>query len=56
MISLLAAEVVNPLPVPGIMFGVLAFGIFALIGAITWSYRDLANRNSHKSSGTGAQH
>lgn len=56
MISLLAAEVVNPLPIPAIMFGVLTFGIFALIGAITWSYRDVANRSSHKSSGTGAQH
>ena len=25
-----------------------AFGVFLLLGIITWSYRDVANRHAHK--------
>ena len=57
MLSVLASgEVVNQLPFPGILFGVIALSVFALFGAITWSYRDVANRHSHKNSGSEAQH
>jgi hypothetical protein len=55
--SILASgEVVNELPFPGILFGVIAFTLFLILGAVTWSFRDVANRHSHKSSGTGASH
>lgn len=51
MIRILAeAEVVNPLPFPGIVFGAIAMGTFILLGFITWSYRDVANRHDHKAS------
>lgn len=57
MVTFLAAgEVVTQLPIPGIFYGVIAFGIMGLFGAITWSFRDVANRNSHKGSSSEAQH
>jgi hypothetical protein len=40
------------LPFPAVIFGVIAIGVFVLLGAITWSYRDVANRHDHKSSGS----
>ena len=57
MIRILAeAEVVNPLPFPGIVFGAIAMGIFLLLGFVTWSYRDVANRHDHKNSGSEGHH
>jgi hypothetical protein len=38
------------LPVPSVVFPIVAIGLFALLGAVTWSYRDVANRHV----GTGA--
>lgn len=40
------------LPFPSVIFGVIAIATFVLLGAITWSYRDVANRHDHKSSGS----
>ena len=34
------------LPVPSVVFPVIALGVFALLGIVTWSYRDVANRHS----------
>jgi hypothetical protein len=57
MIRILAeAEVVNPLPFPGVVFGAIAMGIFLLLGFVTWSYRDVANRHDHKNSGSEGHH
>ncbi len=42
------------LPFPAFYFGVIAMGVFVLLGFITWSYRDVANRHDHKSTGSGA--
>ncbi len=44
------------LPFPGIFFGVIAMGVFLLLGWITWSYRDVANRHEHKVDDSKAPH
>lgn len=44
------------LPFPAIVFGVIAMAVFLVLGAITWSYRDVANRHEHKTSGSKANH
>ncbi len=57
MIRILAeAEVVNPLPFPGVVFGAIAMSVFLLLGFVTWSYRDVANRHDHKSSNSEGHH
>jgi hypothetical protein len=43
------AEGASELPFPTFVTGVIAMGIFILLGLVTWSYRDVANRHSHKS-------
>ena len=48
----LAAAEGNALPVSSVVFPLIAAGIFALLGAVTWSYRDVANRHSNTSSGS----
>ena len=45
----LADEVVNQLPFPGVFFGLIAFAIFMTFGFVMWSYRDVANRHPKKS-------
>lgn len=47
------------LPMPSIFFGAIAAAVFVLLGVITWSYRDVANRHDHKvggAAGHGAGH
>jgi hypothetical protein len=57
MIRILAeAEVVNPLPFPGVVFGAIAMAVFLLLGFVTWSYRDVANRHDHKDSDSKGHH
>jgi len=60
MIAILIAEDViiyhSELPMPALLFGAIAFALFLVLGAITWSYRDVANRHSHKTSGSKAGH
>jgi hypothetical protein len=60
MISILIAEGVivhhTEIPIPALLFGAIAFASFLVLGAITWSYRDVANRHSHKTSGSKAGH
>jgi len=38
---------------PPIAFGAVAFAFFLVIGVVTWSYRDVANRHSQKFSKGG---
>jgi hypothetical protein len=40
----------NELPMPAILYGVIAMAGFILLAFITYSYRDVANRHDHKSS------
>jgi heme/copper-type cytochrome/quinol oxidase subunit 2 len=43
----------QPLPVPSVIFPIVALGVFALLALVAWSYRDVAN--SHRSaSGHGS--
>jgi len=44
------------LPIPAPLFGAIAFGIFLLLAAIAWSYRDVANRHEHKDKDSKASH
>ena len=44
----LAAEIVNELPMPAWMYGVVALVAFAALALVTYSYRNVANRHSHK--------
>ena len=37
------------LPMPAFMFGVVAAVVFAILGFVMFSYRDVANRHSHSS-------
>ncbi|MDA9099500.1 hypothetical protein N9J44_00010 [Aquiluna sp.] len=46
----------SELPIPGILFGIIAFVSFLALGLVTMSYRDVANRHSHKTAGTKASH
>lgn len=60
MLSLVAVlaeheEELAPLILPPVAFAGIAAGIFILLGFITWSYRDVANRHSDKTSGTDHQ-
>lgn len=38
----------NELPMPAIMFGVIAMSVFILLAFVVYSYRDVANRHDHK--------
>jgi hypothetical protein len=57
LVSVLAA-VDQPvaLPFDPIIFGVIAAVIFAALGFVTWSYRDVANRHPQKSAKYAATH
>lgn len=50
MISNFASEAAEAGHLDGIVFGAIAMVVFLLLGFITWSYRDVANRHDHKSS------
>jgi heme/copper-type cytochrome/quinol oxidase subunit 2 len=52
-----AAERVHvQLPIDPFFYGVIAMGVFVLLAVVTWSYRDVANRHDHKSSGNQGHH
>ncbi len=37
-------------------YGLVAISIFAVLGLITWSYRDVANRHSNKHDNSKGHH
>lgn len=52
MISIFLEEAIvhhNELPMPAVLFGVIALAGFIALGAVTWSYRDISNRNLRRS-------
>ncbi len=57
MISILIAEgaIVHhtELPMPAILYGALAMAAFLALAAVTWSYRDVSNRNPKRSERAG---
>jgi hypothetical protein len=41
------------LPMPGFLFGVIAMAGFIALALITWSYRDVSNRNYRRGERAG---
>lgn len=56
----LAAEegghVLKELPMPAIMYGVIVFSLFLVLAAVTFSFRDVANRHSAKAEAFAREH
>lgn len=51
LVTLLAeseAHELAPLLMPPLAFAGVAVVLFAVLGFVTWSYRDVANRHAHK--------
>jgi len=48
-----ALEDQAPLIAPPWVFALVAFACFLVLGLITWSFRDVANRHSQKTGGVG---
>jgi hypothetical protein len=57
VISILIAEgaIVHhtELPMPAILYGAIAMAAFLGLAAVTWSYRDVSNRNPRRSERAG---
>ncbi|MGN6426248.1 hypothetical protein [uncultured Leifsonia sp.] len=53
---LAAAEAHVELPMPTWAFGAIAIVVFLLLLGVTWSYKDVANRHSHRSAADAASH
>ena len=51
LFTLLTEAAPAQLVMPNWAFPLIAAGIFTLLGFITWSYRDVANRHSDKTGG-----
>jgi hypothetical protein len=51
LLAVFAAEEheLAPMLMDPVWFGVVAGAVFLLLGFVTWSFRDVANRHSHKS-------
>jgi len=46
-------EELAPLLMPPLAFGGIAVAVFVALGFVTWSFRDVANRHSQKTSQPG---
>lgn len=44
-------EELAPLVMPPLAFAGIAVAVFVILGFVTWSYRDVANRHSDKNAG-----
>lgn len=49
-------HVVNELPMPSFMYGVLALALFLVLGVFAFTFRDVANRHSHKTGSAPTAH
>lgn len=49
-------EELAPLIMPSWAFAVIAVVVFLLMGLVTWSFRDVANRHSNKTARGGDSH
>jgi len=49
-------EELAPLIMPPLVFGAIALAFFVVLGFVTWSFRDVANRHSNKTGGQGDSH
>lgn len=55
-LTVLAEAVLRPLFLPAPVFGIIALVIFAVMGFMVFSYRDVANRHAHKNDTSGSGH
>ena len=49
-------EELAPLLMPPLAFAGIAVAVFVLLGFVTWSFRDVANRHSNKTAKSGDSH
>ena len=40
------------IPFPPYVFAIISFSVFAFLGFVAWSFRDVANRHSHRTTGS----
>lgn len=55
-LSTVFAATENAGHVDGFWFGLIAFAIFMALGAVVWSFRDVANRHAAKADAYAAAH
>ena len=53
---LAAAETHVELPMPTWAYGAIALAVFLVLAIVAWSYKDVANRHSHRASADAASH
>ena len=46
--TVLLADTKMPIIFPSYVFGIIAGSIFLLLGVVTWTYRDVANRHANR--------
>ncbi|MDA3148158.1 hypothetical protein JSO19_12320 [Leucobacter sp. UCMA 4100] len=51
-----AVHVVNELPFPAPVFGAITLTIFVVLGFVTFSFRDVANRHADKAEAYAREH
>ncbi|MDR5700705.1 hypothetical protein [Agromyces aerolatus] len=58
LVTAVFAETVHAreLPMDPFFYGLIALGVFLVLGIITYSYRDVANRHRFKSEAYAARH
>lgn len=49
-------HVVNELPFPAVVFGIIVFAAFTVLAAVTFSFRDVANRHAAKAEAYAREH
>ncbi|WP_024355751.1 hypothetical protein [Leucobacter chironomi] len=49
-------HIVNELPFPAPVFGVIAFAVFTALALVTFSFRDVANRHAEKAEAYAREH
>ena len=54
--TILAEGPLLPLFLPAPVFGIIALVIFAVMGFMAFSYRDVANRHAHKTDKSDSGH
>lgn len=54
--TVLAAETHVELPMPTWAYGAIAIVVFIALSFVVWSFKDVANRHSHRSAPDAAAH
>lgn len=50
------AHVVNEIPMAPVLYGVVVFAAFVVLGLVTFSFRDVANRHAEKAAAYAREH